>query len=72
MRKALPIILLIAGLAIIGYGLVQKDDQQASIELGDAEIQLGKKDSAFSPYFIIGGIAAVAGLVILFTGKKAG
>jgi hypothetical protein len=72
MRNALPTILLVVGLAIIGYGLVQKDDKQTSIELGDAEIQLGKKDSFFSPYFIIGGIVAAAGLVIMLTGRKAG
>ena len=70
MRNALPTILLIAGLAIIGYGLAQKDEKQASIELGDAEIQLGKKDSFFSPYFIIGGIAAAAGLVMMLSGKR--
>ena len=72
MRKALPTILLVVGLAIIGYGLIQKDEKQASIELGDAEIQLGKKDSFFSPYFIIGGIVAAAGLVIMLTGRKSG
>lgn len=72
MRSALPIILIVVGLAIVGYGLVQKDEKQASIELGDAEIQLGKKDSFFSPYFIIGGIAAIAGLVIMVSGRKSG
>ncbi len=72
MRNALPTILLVVGLAIIGYGLIQKDEKQASIELGDTEIQLGKKDSFFSPYFIIGGLAAAAGLVIMLTGRKSG
>jgi hypothetical protein len=72
MRSALPIILIVVGLAIVGYGLVQKDEKQASIELGDAEIELGKKDSFFSPYFIIGGIAAIAGIVIMVSGRKAG
>jgi hypothetical protein len=72
MRSALPIILIVVGLAIVGYGLVQKDEKQASIELGDAEIELGKKDSFFSPYFIIGGIAAIAGIVIMASGRKAG
>jgi hypothetical protein len=72
MRSALPIIHIVVGLAIVGYGLVQKDEKQASIELGDAEIELGKKDSFFSPYFIIGGIAAIAGLVIMVSGRKGG
>ena len=70
MRKSLPLILLIAGLAIIGYGLMEKDDKQATIDLGKTEIDLGKKDSYFSPYFILGGIAAVAGIAMFATGKK--
>jgi len=70
MKKGLPIILLVIGLAVIGYGLVEKDKGQASIDLGKTEINIGKKDSVFSPYFIIGGIAAVAGLVLLATGRK--
>jgi len=70
MKKGLPIILLVIGLAVIGYGLVEKDKGQASIDLGKTEINIGKKDSVFSPYFIIGGIAAIAGLVLLVTGRK--
>lgn len=70
MRKALPLILLIAGLAIIGFGLMEKDDKQVSLDLGKTEIDLGKKDSYFSPYFILGGIAAVAGIAMFATGKK--
>jgi hypothetical protein len=70
MRKALPLILLIAGLAIIGFGLREKDHKQVSLDLGKTEIDLGKKDSYFSPYFILGGIAAVAGLAMFATGKK--
>ena len=60
MKKGLPIILLVIGLAVIGYGLMEKDKGQASIDLGKTEINIGKKDSVFSPYFIIGGIAAIA------------
>jgi hypothetical protein len=71
MRNALPITLLVIGLLIVGYGLIQKDDQQATLDLGKTEIQLGKKDSAFSPFFIVGGIAAIAGLVLLMRGSKA-
>jgi hypothetical protein len=65
MRKALPILLLAAGLAIVGYGLLQKDEQQATIDLGSTEIQLGEKDSAFSPFFIAGGILAAVGVVLM-------
>lgn len=70
MRKALPLLLLVAGLAVVGYGLVEKDDQQSTIELGKTEIQLGKRDGAFSPFFIAGGILAAAGLVLLVRGGK--
>lgn len=70
MKNALPMVLLVIGLAVIGYGLIEKDDSQATIDLGKTEIDIGKKDSAFSPYFIIGGIAAVAGVVMLAIGKK--
>lgn len=69
MKKGLPIILLVIGLAVIGYGLMEKDKGQASIDLGKTEINIGKKDSVFSPYFIIGGIAAAVGLVLLATGR---
>ena len=70
MRKSISIILLLAGLAIVAYGFMQKDDQQAEIDLGKTEITLGKEDSAFSPFFIVGGIMAVAGLVMLAMGRK--
>jgi hypothetical protein len=71
MRRSASIVLLVVGLAIVAYGLMKKDDQQATIDLGKTEIDIGKSDSAFSSYFIIGGIAAVAGLVLLATGKRA-
>ena len=70
MKNTIATILLILGIGIVIYGLVRKDDQQASIGIGDAELQLGKSDSAFSGYFIIGGVMAVAGLVILATGRR--
>jgi len=70
MHKALPYLLLVAGLAIVGYGLLEKDDQQATFDLGRTEIQLGKKDSTFSPFFIIGGILGAVGLVLIVRGGK--
>lgn len=69
--KQVPIILLVIGLAIIGYGLTEKDKGQATLDLGKTEINIGKSDSAFSPYFIVGGIAVITGLVMLVAGKKA-
>ncbi len=70
MKNTIATILLVLGLGIVIYGLVQKDDSQAEIGIGDAELQVGKSDSAFSGYFIIGGIMAVAGIVIMATGRK--
>ena len=70
MNKALPFLLLVAGFAIAGYGLREKDARQATLDLGRTEIQLGEKDSVFSPYFVVGGLAAAAGLVLLLKGRK--
>ena len=71
MRKFLPIALLIIGLAIVAFGLSEKDESQATIDLGKTEIDIGKKDSAFNTYFVLGGILAAAGVVMLVTGRKA-
>lgn len=70
MKNTIATILLALGIGVVIYGLVRKDDQQASIGIGDAELEVGKSDSAFSSYFIIGGIMAVAGIVIMATGRK--
>lgn len=70
MNKGIAIVLLIAGLVIIGFGLLRKDEGQAEIDLGKAEITLGKPDSAFNGYFVVGGVAAAAGLVLLAMKRK--
>lgn len=70
MNKSLPTILLVLGLVIVGYGLMKKDDGQAEIDLGKTEITLGKSDSAFNGYFILGGVLAAAGLVMLLAKKR--
>ena len=70
MNKPLPLLLLLIGLAIIGYGLMKKDDGQAEIDLGKTGITLGKRDSAFNGYFILGGVVAAAGVVLLAVKKK--
>ena len=70
MKRGLAIILLVIGLGVIVFGVTEKDKGQASIEIGKAEIDIGKKDSAFSPYFIVGGIAAIAGIVLLAAGGR--
>ncbi len=72
MKNTLPTLLLIAGLAIVALGFLRKDEGQAEIDLGKTEITLGKSDSAFSPYFIVGGIAAAAGLIMLVGGRRKG
>ena len=70
MNKPLPLLLLLIGLAIIGYGLMKKDDGQAEIDLGRTGITLGERDSAFNGYFILGGVVAAAGVVLLAVKKK--
>jgi hypothetical protein len=70
MRRGIAIILLLIGAAVVIYGLNEKDKGQASLDLGKTEINIGKKDSAFSPYFIMGGIVALAGVVMLVRGRK--
>ena len=70
MKNTLGTILLVIGIGIVIYGFMRKDDSQAEIGIGNAEIQVGKSDSAFSGYFIIGGIMALAGVVIMATGKR--
>ena len=71
MNKSTPaIVLLVIGLLIIGYGLMRKDEGQATVDLGKTELTLGKSDSAFNGYFIVGSIVAVAGLVLMLAKKK--
>ncbi len=70
MKNTIGIILLVLGLGLVIYGLAQKDDQQASIGIGDAELQVGKSDSAFNGYWIFGGVAVVAGIALMAAGKK--
>jgi hypothetical protein len=71
MRRKLALVLLVVGLLITGLGLSRKDKGQATIDLGKTEIDIGKSDSAFSGYFIVGGLVALAGVVLLATGRKA-
>lgn len=70
MNKSLPTVLLLIGLAVIGYGLMKKDDGQTKVDLGITKLTLGKSDSAFNGYFIGGGIVAAVGLVLLLAKKK--
>lgn len=70
MQRTIGIILVIVGLVVIGLGLTRKDEGQATIDLGKTEIDIGKSDSAFSGYFIVGGVLALAGVVALAVGRK--
>ncbi len=65
MKRGIAIILILVGAAVVIYGLSEKDKKQTSIKIGNTEIDIGKKDSAFSPYYLIGGVVAIAGLVLL-------
>ena len=57
---------------MIIHGLNGKDKGRTSIDLGKSEFDIGKKDSAFSPYFIVGGIAALVGIVLVAAGGRGG
>lgn len=69
MKKLLPTALVILGLGIVSLGLMRKDDSQATIDLGKTEIDIGKKDSAFNGYYIVGGLVALVGAVLLVRGR---
>lgn len=71
MKKMLPTAVLILGLGIVVLGLMRKDDAQATIDLGKTEIDIGKADSAFNGYYIVGGVIAIAGLLLLVRGNRA-
>ncbi|MBK8340557.1 MAG: hypothetical protein IPK99_11460 [Flavobacteriales bacterium] len=70
MKKLIPTGVLILGLIIVGLGVMRKDDAQTTIDLGKTEIDIGKQDSVFSGYFIIGGLVAAVGLVLLGARRK--
>lgn len=70
MKRLIAIILLVIGISVICLGFVRKDEGQAEIDLGNTEITLGKSDDVFSPYFILGGLAAAAGIVLLAKGSR--
>ncbi|MCB9163904.1 MAG: DUF3185 family protein [Flavobacteriales bacterium] len=70
MKNIVPTLLLVGGIAIILFGTMRKDEGQADIDLGATEISIGKSDASFWPYFIVGGVAAAAGLVMLVKGRK--
>lgn len=65
MKRGLAIIIFLLGCAVIIYGINEKDQGQASVEIGSTEIDIGKSDAAFSPYFVVGGLITLAGLVLL-------
>lgn len=71
MKKMLPTAVLILGLGIVVLGLMRKDDAQATIDLGKTEIDIGTADSAFNGYYIVGGVIAIAGLLLLVRGNRA-
>ena len=70
MKNTIAILLLVVGLGLVIYGVVSKEDQQADINIAGAELEVGKSDSAFSGYFIFGGLMAVAGVIMMAAGKR--
>ena len=62
MKKLLPIILIIGGLALGYFGFAKLDDSSAGISIGKLEIKAEDKDSSAMAYVMIGlGVLLVAG-----------
>jgi hypothetical protein len=61
MKGPLPIFLIILGLAVIGFGLMQKNRLETDLVRHDVTVAV-PKDRAFTHYFVIGAVIAVAGI----------
>jgi len=66
--RILAIILLVAGLALLGFGLNATDSVSESVTEG----LTGKFTDKTTLYLVGGGALAVAGVVMLFTGSRRG
>lgn len=66
--KNIGILLIVVGIALIGYWGYQSSQNSESISLGDVELSASKSTSPIPA--VVGGIAFVGGLVIMMSGKK--
>lgn len=65
--KAAGIVLLIAGLLVMGFGLIGWTEHKTLLDIGPIEAHSSEQKT--SPQMaIVGGIAAAAGLVLLVSG----
>ena len=70
MKKLLPIILIIGGLALGFFGFQKLDNSSTGIEIGPLELKAEDKESSTMAYGMIGlGIAFLVGGVVQATKK---
>jgi hypothetical protein len=62
MKGPWPIFLIILGIAVIGFGMMQQHRLETDLVRHDVTVAV-PKEKAFTHYFIIGGVIAVAGVV---------
>ncbi|MBR9921222.1 MAG: hypothetical protein GYB31_10320 [Bacteroidetes bacterium] len=69
MKKILPIILVLAGIALIAYGFITWQDSKAVLEIGELEVSASDQSGTNKGliFLAIGVISAIAGL---YTWKK--
>jgi len=62
MKKILPIILILGGLALGYFGFTKLDNSSTGVEIGNLEIKAEDKESSGMAYIMIGlGIALIVG-----------
>jgi hypothetical protein len=70
MKGPLPIFLIILGLAVIGFGMMQKHRLETDLARPDTTVEI-PQDRAFTHYFVIGAVIMVAGIAgVAFRGRS--
>lgn len=67
--RILGIVLLVIGALILGYGGFSYISRDKVVDAGPIQVSADRQHDVFIPP-IIGGVAVVAGVVMLFAGKR--
>ena len=62
MKGPWPIFLIILGIAVIGFGMMQEHRLETGVVRHNTEVAV-PKDEAFTHYYVIGGVIAIAGMI---------